>query len=173
MLATLRLLEPAVAFVTNRLGDVLAHTSGFELMMRGSGLLETQEPNLTRYVFTDPRARTFFADWDQVADEQAFDLWLGPSVESSEWFKSQLAPSPGRSSPGGSTATCPRHRSRSGSTTPWGTSCGGSGNGWSCRAPTRRNWSSSCPPTRRRSRPWSACAVGPAARFARSADVAG
>ncbi|GAA5043290.1 transcriptional regulator with XRE-family HTH domain [Thermocatellispora tengchongensis] len=96
VLATLRLLEPAVAFVTNRLGDVLAHTSGFELMMRGSGLLETQEPNLTRYVFTDPRARTFFADWDQVADEQAFDLWLGPSVESSEWFKSQLAPLAGQ-----------------------------------------------------------------------------
>lgn len=96
VLATLRLLEPAVAFVTNRLGDVLAHTSGFASVMRESGLLEAQAPNLTRYVFTDPRARTFFADWDQVADEQAFDLWLGPSAEASEWFKAELAPLAGQ-----------------------------------------------------------------------------
>ncbi|RAY13792.1 transcriptional regulator [Actinomadura craniellae] len=96
VLETVRLLEPAVAYVTNRLGDVLAHTSGFELVMRGSGLLETREPNLTRYVFTDPRARTFFADWEQVADEQAFDLWFGPSTETSEWFKAALAPLAGQ-----------------------------------------------------------------------------
>ncbi|MFJ6899500.1 helix-turn-helix domain-containing protein [Streptomyces hokutonensis] len=96
VLATLQLLEPAPAFVTNRLGDVLAHTTGFELVMRGSGLLETREPNLTRYVFTDPRARTFFPDWDQVADEQAFDLWLGPSLETSEWFTADLAPLAGQ-----------------------------------------------------------------------------
>jgi transcriptional regulator with XRE-family HTH domain len=92
VLEMLRLLEPGIAFVTNRVGDVLAHTSGFELVMRGSGLLDPQAPNLTRYVFTDPRARTFLADWDQVADEQAFDLWLGPSAETSEWFKADLAP---------------------------------------------------------------------------------
>jgi transcriptional regulator with XRE-family HTH domain len=96
VLATLQLLEPSAAFVTNRLGDVLAHTAGFELVMRGSGLLEAPEPNLTRYVFTDPRARTFFADWDQMADEQAFDLWLGPSVETSEWFTAELAPLAGQ-----------------------------------------------------------------------------
>jgi len=96
VLATLQLLEPSPAFVTNRLGDVLAHTTGFELVMRDSGLLETREPNLTRYVFTHPRARTFFPDWDQVADEQAFDLWLGPSVETSEWFTAELAPLAGR-----------------------------------------------------------------------------
>ncbi|MFE2421877.1 helix-turn-helix domain-containing protein [Streptomyces hokutonensis] len=96
VLATLQLLEPAPAFITNRLGDVLAHTTGFELVMRGSGLLETREPNLTRYVFTDPRARTFFPDWDQVADEQAFDLWLGPSLETSEWFTAELAPLAGQ-----------------------------------------------------------------------------
>ena len=88
----LDLLEPAVAFVTNRWGDVLACTRGFELVMRGVGLLEAPEPNLTRYVFTDPRARTFFLDWDQVADERAFDLWLGPSLDSTEWFIDQLTP---------------------------------------------------------------------------------
>jgi transcriptional regulator with XRE-family HTH domain len=91
ILQTLRLLEPGIAMVTNRLGDVLAHTSGYESVTRGTGLLDTDTPNLTRYVFTDPRARTFFTDWDAVADEQTFDLWLGPSVENSEWFTTELA----------------------------------------------------------------------------------
>ncbi|WAL65441.1 helix-turn-helix transcriptional regulator [Amycolatopsis cynarae] len=92
VLRTLRLLEPGIAVVTNRLGDVLARTSGFELVTGGTGLLDAENPNLTRYVFTDPRARTFFADWDEVADEQAFDLWLGPSIENSEWLTAELAP---------------------------------------------------------------------------------
>jgi transcriptional regulator with XRE-family HTH domain len=92
VLEALRLLEPGVAMVTNRLGDVLAHTSGFDLLVRESGLLDDDEPNLTRYLFTDPRARALFADWDQVADEQTFQLWLGPSAETSEWFRTALAP---------------------------------------------------------------------------------
>ncbi|MEY9839779.1 helix-turn-helix domain-containing protein [Streptacidiphilus sp. EB103A] len=93
VLETLRLLEPGIAVVTNRLGDILARTSGFESVTGGTGLLdaETDFPNLTRYVFTDPRAREFFADWDDIADQQAFDLWLGPSVESSEWLTAELA----------------------------------------------------------------------------------
>ncbi|MGW2570466.1 helix-turn-helix domain-containing protein [Streptomyces sp. NPDC001537] len=92
VLETLRLLEPGIAMVTNRLGDVLAHTSGYASVMSDTGLLDADTPNLTRYVFTDPRARTFFADWDDIADQQAFDLWLAPSVESSEWFSTELAP---------------------------------------------------------------------------------
>ncbi|WP_151773708.1 helix-turn-helix domain-containing protein [Streptomyces abyssomicinicus] len=92
VLETLRLLEPGIAAVANRLGDVLAHTTGYRAVLGAGGLLDADEPNLTRYVFTDPRARTFFADWDGVADEQAFDLWFGPSVESAEWFGAELAP---------------------------------------------------------------------------------
>ncbi len=92
VLSTLRLLEPGIAVVTNRLGDVLAYTSGYESVTSGTGLLDGDAPNLTRYVFTDSRARTFFADWDDVADEQAFDLWLGPSIENSEWLTVELAP---------------------------------------------------------------------------------
>jgi transcriptional regulator with XRE-family HTH domain len=92
VLATLQLLEPATAYVINRLGDVLAYTTRFELMVRPSGLLESEAPNLTRYLFTDPRARAFFPDWDQVADEQVFDLWFGPSAEMSEWFVAGLTP---------------------------------------------------------------------------------
>ncbi|MEU3778034.1 helix-turn-helix transcriptional regulator [Streptomyces sp. NPDC032472] len=94
VLDTLRLLEPGIAAVVNRLGDVLAHTASYRSVMGAAGLFDTdaEVPNLTRYVFTDPRARTFFADWDGVADEQAFDLWLGPSVENSEWISAELAP---------------------------------------------------------------------------------
>ncbi|HEX8051376.1 MAG TPA: helix-turn-helix domain-containing protein [Thermoleophilaceae bacterium] len=96
VLATLRLLEPAVACVTNRLGDVLAWTDAFEVLMAEAGLLDSAEPNLTSYVFTDPRAREFFPDWDRVADEQVFDLWLGPSAATSEWFRTELAPAAGK-----------------------------------------------------------------------------
>ncbi|MEV4599091.1 helix-turn-helix transcriptional regulator [Amycolatopsis sp. NPDC049253] len=92
VLQTLRLLEPGIAVVTNRLGDLLAHTTGFAAVTAGTGLLDTEAPNLTRYVFTDPRAREFFADWAEVADERAFDLWLGPAVENSEWLTADLAP---------------------------------------------------------------------------------
>jgi transcriptional regulator with XRE-family HTH domain len=92
VLETLRLLEPGVALLTNRLGDVLAYTSGFELIVRGTGLLDTDAPNLTRYVFTDPRARSVFLDWDQVADELVFDLSLGAADASASWFRTELAP---------------------------------------------------------------------------------
>ncbi|MEU0412140.1 helix-turn-helix transcriptional regulator [Streptomyces griseorubiginosus] len=92
VLRTLELMEPGIAMVTNRIGDVLARTSTFESVTHGTGLLDSDTPNLTRYVFTDPRARSFFADWDDVADEQAFDLWLGPSIDTHEWFTADLAP---------------------------------------------------------------------------------
>ncbi|MEU0074829.1 helix-turn-helix transcriptional regulator [Streptomyces sp. NPDC006332] len=95
VLRTLRLLEPGIAMVTNRLGDILAHTSGYESVTSGTGLLDADAPNLTRYLFTDPRAQAFFADWDDVADEQVFDLWLAPSVENSEWLTAELAPTAG------------------------------------------------------------------------------
>jgi transcriptional regulator with XRE-family HTH domain len=92
VLRTLSLLEPGIALVTNRMGDVLARTGAFDAVTSGTGLLDSDTPNLTRYVFTDPRARSFFADWDDVADERAFDLWLGPSLDSYEWFTAELAP---------------------------------------------------------------------------------
>jgi transcriptional regulator with XRE-family HTH domain len=89
--AVLDQLEPGIALVTNRLGDVLAHTSGFELLARPTGLLDAAQPNLTRFVFADDRARRVFPDWAQVADERAFDLWLGPSVDRSERFTAELS----------------------------------------------------------------------------------
>jgi transcriptional regulator with XRE-family HTH domain len=95
VLETLRLLEPGIAVVTNRLGDLLAWTAAYEALADGTGLLEGDAPNLTRYVFTDARARTYFADWETVADEQAFDLWQGPTAEKAERLAAELAPAAG------------------------------------------------------------------------------
>lgn len=95
---TLEMLEPGAAAVVNRLGDLLAWNGGFGAVFAGTGLLDAAEgtdggfPNLTRYVFTDPRARELFPDWGAVADGQAFDLWTAPSRESSEWMATELAP---------------------------------------------------------------------------------
>jgi DNA-binding XRE family transcriptional regulator len=83
-------LEPGIAFVTNRLGDVLAYTSGFDLLARPAGLLDSPSPSLTRFVFTDERARRVFTDWDQVADERAFHLSLGAPSRRSEQLIADL-----------------------------------------------------------------------------------
>lgn len=91
VLTVLRQLEPAIAMVTNRLGDILAHTDAFEILTRPWGLLDQRRPNLTRYVFLDDRARLLFPDWAAVADELAFDLWRGPSAEQSGRFQAELA----------------------------------------------------------------------------------
>ncbi|MBF9069660.1 helix-turn-helix domain-containing protein [Streptacidiphilus fuscans] len=92
VLRTLRLLEPdGIAMVANRWGDILAVSSTFETVFGGSGLLDDEAPNLTRYVFTDARARSLFADWDDIADQQVFDLWVGPNVAQHERLAAELA----------------------------------------------------------------------------------
>jgi transcriptional regulator with XRE-family HTH domain len=92
--ALLDQLEPGIALVTNRLGDVLAFTSGFELLARPIGLLDAPQPNLTRFAFTDDRARKAFPDWAHIADERAFDLFLAPA-EQSERLVAELAAAAG------------------------------------------------------------------------------
>jgi transcriptional regulator with XRE-family HTH domain len=76
--AMLGLLEPAPAVLMNRLNDLLVWTTGYERLMRPAGLLRGTPPNLARYVFTDLRARSAFADWERVADEQVAALKYGP-----------------------------------------------------------------------------------------------
>jgi transcriptional regulator with XRE-family HTH domain len=88
--ALLDQLEPGIALVTNRLGDVLAYTSGFDLLARPTGMLDEPLSNLTRFVFTDKRARSVFHDWERIADERAFDLSLAPA-EQSKRFVAELA----------------------------------------------------------------------------------
>ncbi|GAB3889466.1 helix-turn-helix transcriptional regulator [Kibdelosporangium lantanae] len=157
VLDTLRLMEPGIAVVTNRLGDVLAHTTGYELVMADTGLLDVDTPNLTRYVFTDPRARIVFPDWDELADELAFDLWHGPDVEGFEWLSAELAPVAGPEF----TQRLNLHQvPRRGDLRldhPAGPNSGSRGNR-SNSSRTRSSWSCSSPRTSPRPRPSSDCA---------------
>lgn len=74
LLALLRQLEPAPALLRSRVGDVLATTTAFERLAGPVGMLDGDLPNLANYVFTDPRARAAFPDWDAVADGWAAAL---------------------------------------------------------------------------------------------------
>ncbi|GLW21762.1 transcriptional regulator [Microbispora amethystogenes] len=75
--ALLDRLEPAPALVINRLGDVLAHTDGYERLTGPIGLLDHRPANLLRYLFADPRARAAYPEWERVADERIALLGLG------------------------------------------------------------------------------------------------
>jgi transcriptional regulator with XRE-family HTH domain len=74
VLALLDRLDPAPAVVVNPLGDLLARSAAYDRLAGPLGLLEATPPNLARYVFTDPRARTAFPDWERVAGERAAEL---------------------------------------------------------------------------------------------------
>lgn len=74
-------LEPAPAVVLNRLTDVLAHTSGYERLVRPLGILDFPTPNLARFAFSDPRAASVFRDWDEVADELVANLTFDAQPE--------------------------------------------------------------------------------------------
>jgi transcriptional regulator with XRE-family HTH domain len=59
----------APAYVRNEYGDLVAtNTLGRALY---SHLFDSEDgpPNVARFVFLDPRATTFFVDWDEVADQ--------------------------------------------------------------------------------------------------------
>ncbi|XVV11747.1 helix-turn-helix transcriptional regulator [Actinoplanes sp. CA-131856] len=76
--AVLDRLEPAAAMLINQVGDLVAYTSGFRLLAGPVGLLDGDMPNLTRYLFADPRAREAYPDWAHMADEQVAVLKAGP-----------------------------------------------------------------------------------------------
>jgi len=67
-------LEPAPAFVINHLSDLLAWTDGYDRLVRPLGVLDGEQPNLVSFTFADPRARTAYPDWSDVADEQVANL---------------------------------------------------------------------------------------------------
>jgi transcriptional regulator with XRE-family HTH domain len=83
--------EPGIAVITNRLGDLLTYTRGFEAIARLAGLLDGEQPSLTRFVFTDPRARDVFPDWERVADDQVFALSCSPVDDESAALRADLA----------------------------------------------------------------------------------
>lgn len=72
--ALLERMEPAPAFVVNRLGDIVAHTEGYRRLAGPLGLLDGTRPNLHSFLFTDPRARVVYPDWERRADESAAAL---------------------------------------------------------------------------------------------------
>ncbi|GIF48164.1 helix-turn-helix protein [Asanoa ferruginea] len=76
--ALLDRLEPTAAVLLNRLGDIVAHTAGYDRLVRPIGLLDAAAPNLARFTFTDSRARDAYPDWAHVADEQVAELKTGP-----------------------------------------------------------------------------------------------
>ncbi|MCX5044632.1 helix-turn-helix transcriptional regulator [Aldersonia sp. NBC_00410] len=76
--ALLDRLEPTPAVVLNRRTDILAWTEGYRRLMAPAGLDPTDAANLTRFVFTEPRARAFYPDWSHVADETVARLKQGP-----------------------------------------------------------------------------------------------
>jgi transcriptional regulator with XRE-family HTH domain len=78
MRALLDQLEPAPAMLVNRVSDILACTDGYRRLAEPIGLLDGTPPNLARYVFTDPRARSAYPDWNHIADEQVAVLKSGP-----------------------------------------------------------------------------------------------
>jgi transcriptional regulator with XRE-family HTH domain len=70
--ALLDRLESTPALVVAAHGDVLAYTASFAHLAGPVGLLD--DPNLARFVFADPRARTTFPEWDRIADSHAATL---------------------------------------------------------------------------------------------------
>ncbi len=48
--------------------------TAYERLARPLGILDGGTPNLARFTFTDPRARTVYPDWGLIADEQVANL---------------------------------------------------------------------------------------------------
>lgn len=77
--AVLDQLAPAPAAVINRLGEVLACTDGYVRVLGPIGLLDGGLPaSIPRYLFTDPRARDAYPDWEHWADKTVANLKEGP-----------------------------------------------------------------------------------------------
>jgi len=63
-------LDPTPAVVLGPWYDVLAANPAWECVMRPSGVLDGEGPNLARFTFLDPRSRQLDPDWASTADEQ-------------------------------------------------------------------------------------------------------
>lgn len=65
LMSLLEALRPTPAFITNRLGDLLAcNPSALHLLMPGIEDFPEGERNMVRYAFLHPDARTLYADWE-------------------------------------------------------------------------------------------------------------
>jgi transcriptional regulator with XRE-family HTH domain len=67
-------LDPTPAFVVGPLNDVLFANPSWEQLVRPLGFLDQHPPNLVRFVFTHPSARSVYPEWAWAADEQVSRL---------------------------------------------------------------------------------------------------
>ncbi len=67
-------MEPTIAAVVDRHGDVLVRTEAWDRFFEGLGVLDDGTPNLVRYLFADQRARVAYPAWDVVADAVAGEV---------------------------------------------------------------------------------------------------
>jgi transcriptional regulator with XRE-family HTH domain len=67
-------MAPTPVFVLEPTSTVAAWNEPFERLMRATGLLDHDPPNLVRYTFLAPAARRVFGDWEAVAREQVGNL---------------------------------------------------------------------------------------------------
>jgi transcriptional regulator with XRE-family HTH domain len=67
-------LDTTPAFVLGPLCNVVAWNAAWERVVAPLGLLDETYVNLAYHVFTHPRAREVYADWDTAADEQVARL---------------------------------------------------------------------------------------------------
>jgi transcriptional regulator with XRE-family HTH domain len=74
VMALLERLGPTPAFVAGPANEVLAWNDAWGHLVRPLGMLEGAAPNLARYVFLHPSARTVYPDWMAAADEQVSRL---------------------------------------------------------------------------------------------------
>jgi transcriptional regulator with XRE-family HTH domain len=72
--ALLESLDPTPAFVVGPLKDVLAWNGAWAALVRPLGMLDDEPPNLVRYTFLHPEARTVYADWERMADDHVSQL---------------------------------------------------------------------------------------------------
>lgn len=86
-------LDPTPAFVSGPMFDILAWNAAWEQLVAPLGLLEhPTDPNLARFTFLHPGARSTYPDWDDSADEQAHGLRaMAPRFSSEPRFQALLA----------------------------------------------------------------------------------
>jgi transcriptional regulator with XRE-family HTH domain len=72
--AILDQLDPAPAFLLIPGMDVVAWNRSFNGLMGSAGLFDLHPPNLLRYIFLTPAARTFFLEWEACAANQVGNL---------------------------------------------------------------------------------------------------
>jgi transcriptional regulator with XRE-family HTH domain len=99
----LDLIDPVAAYVINGRLDVLAWNRTAAALLRDMAEMPESRRNMLRYVFGDPRARSFYVEWEKVArhglaqlrtalgrdpDDPRIEAMIGELSESSPQFRS-------------------------------------------------------------------------------------